>query len=797
MTPRSLILAISIAARLAAAAPSAPPTARPRPAIIPNPVSLVRRPGAFALSRRTRLLVPAHDAGAARAAATLRALLARSTAIRLAAPAVTAATDAPARAAASGAAIRFIRRAVPLAGPESYSLDVGATGVTIAAPRAAGLLYGAVSLWQLVPANHAARRAAVPGVAIEDAPRLRWRGLLLDSVRHYQSPATIRRFIDAMALVKLNVLHWHLSDDQGWRLAVPRYPRLTSIGAWRVPAGRAAARDLDPHTHRPRLYGGFYNEREVRALVAYAAARNVTVVPEIEMPGHSTAAMVAYPRLASIARGLRVVPSDWGIYPDTLNLEPHTFGFLEHVLTEVMRLFPGPFVHIGGDEVGTAQWRASPPVQARARSLGIADPAGVQAYFMQRIARFLLEHGRRPVGWDEMLQPGLSRRAVIMSWHGKAGALAATARGNDAVLAPWPMLYLDNRQSDSAREPPGRGRIVTLEELYRFDPLPGNLSPAERAHVLGVEGAVWTEYMRTTPQLFTMTWPRAAALAETGWSPPSRRHWRSFLRRLVHLEHHDRALGLAYSPATFRVRAAALYDFRAATARVTLATQARYGRIRYMLDGERPTAASPIYSAPLLLRLPVELRAANFAGTRRIGPVLDRRLALATAQRRSSQRLHLCSERLPLNIEDDAPLTGPRAKFLIDIENPCWVYRHADFDHARRLRVAVGQIPFNFQIGAGRGQIHLLAPHTPAGELVIRLDGCRGALLARLSLAPALASDAVTTLPAAPIPRSVHGIHDLCLRFAQHGLDPLWAIDWIELDATAPTAPAVPAVPAR
>ncbi|HUY83718.1 MAG TPA: family 20 glycosylhydrolase, partial [Steroidobacteraceae bacterium] len=497
----------------------------------------------------------------------------------------------------------------------------------------------------------------------------------------------------------------------------------------------------------------------------------------------------AYPSLASASAGPRAVPSDWGIYPDTLNIEPRTFGFLERVLGEVIRLFPGPYVHIGGDEVGHAQWAASRSVRERARALAIADPGGIQAYFMQRIARFLLAHGRRPVGWNEMLSAGLPRRAVIMSWHGAAGVRAALRAGHDVVLATWPRLYLDNRQSGSVREPPGRGRVVTLEELYRYQPIPAGLPRAERAHLLGVQGNLWTEYIRTSSQLERMALPRAAAIAEIGWSMPARRRWRDFLRRLPHLERRYRALGLRYSPATWRVRARATYDYRAATALVQLATQAHYGRIRYTLAGYAPQAGSAPYREPLVLRLPVTLRAADFAGRRRIGPVRTWHLSLATAQRRMSQQLALCSERLPLSIEDTAPRRGARAKFLVDIENPCWTYRAADFDETRSLRVAVGRVPFNFQIGADRAKIHLLAPRTPSGELVIRLDGCRGALLARLSLAPALAARGVTVLPAAPVPRTVRGIHDLCLRFAQHGLDPLWTIDWISLDqAAAPPA---------
>lgn len=767
-------LRISLLAALLAA-PLARPARAETASVVPNPAAMVREAGAFSLDAATPIVVPAHDRGARNAARFLRHWLRRSTGMRLA-----AAVSSPRRHA-----IEFIRAPIRATSREAYRLRVTPGRIVIEAPADAGLLYGAVTLWQLVPPGTRVHRELVPAVRVDDAPRFRWRGLLLDSVRHYQSPAYIRRFIGWMALHKLNVLHWHLTDDQGWRLQIKRYPLLTAIGAWRVPAGRAAARDLDPRTGRPRRYGGFYTQREVRELVAYAATRNVTIVPEIEMPGHALAALIAYPALASVTTLPRAVPSDWGIYDYPYNLDESTFAFLENVLTEVMGLFPSRYIHIGGDEVETDQWVASPEVRARAGALGLAVPVGLQPYFMRRIGRFLIAHGRRPVGWDEMLAPGLAKSAVIMSWHGAAGAAQAARQGNDAILAAWPTLYFDNRQSDSRDEPPGRGRVVTLEELYRFDPMPPGLDAVQRGHVRGVEGAVWTETMRTSAQLSEMTFPRAAAVAELGWSEPPRRHWRGFLARLGRLERLYDAVGLPHSRSVFAVRAAAAYDWRRAAAAVRLGTQGRYGEIRYTLDGTAPSVRSPLYRAPLDLALPAEIEAQNFDGDAALGPVLRRHFALAVAQRRYSQQLQLCTERLPLSLEDDAPLSGPRARFLVDIENPCWIYPHADLDHARGVIAAVGQVPFNFRIGADRAKIPRLAAGPGGPELQIHLDRCDGPMLARLALAPALAADAVTELPAAPL-AAVGGIHDLCLRFTQAHLDPLWTLDWIQLTIQPP-----------
>lgn len=762
------------------AAPLARPLYAESAAVIPNPATLEVLAGAFVLDGRTPIVVPAHDRGARNAAGFLRHWIARSTGIRLDRPANTARRHA----------IEFVREPVHSTSREAYRLRVTPGRIVIAAPTDAGLLYGAVTLWQLVPPGVQGGRERVPAVRIDDAPRFRWRGLMLDSVRHFQSPDYIRRFIDWMALHKLNVLHWHLTDDQGWRLQIKRYPRLTAIGAWRVPAGRAAARDLDPRTGRPRLYGGFYTQREVRALVAYAAARNVTIVPEIEMPGHALAALVAYPALASVAALPGGVPSDWGIYDYPYNLDESTFVFLENVLTEVMQLFPSRYIHIGGDEVQTGQWSDSPEVRARAAALGLTVPGGLQPYFMQRIGRFLIAHGRRPIGWDEMLQPGLPKRAVIMSWHGAAGAARAARQGNDAIVAAWPTLYFDNRQSASRDEPPGRGRVVTLAELYHYEPMPMGLDAGARDHILGIEGAIWTEHMRTTAQLSEMSFPRAAAVAELGWSQPARRHWSDFLRRLSRLERLYDAIHLPHSRSVFAVRAAATYDWHDDSATVLLRTQGRYGDIRYTLDGTTPGAGSPVYRRSLNLPLPTEIEAQDYADGSPVGPLLQREFSLAVAQRRYSQQLRLCSNQLPLSLEDDAPLHGPRARFLVDIENPCWIFPHANLDHARGVIAAVGQVPFNFQIGADRAKIPRLAQGAGGAELQIHLDRCDGPMIARLPLAPALAADGVTELPATRL-ASTGGIHDLCLRFTQPHLDPLWTIDWIQLTAQPPVTPVV------
>ena len=691
----------------AAVAPATRPPLTQIADVIPAPTEVVPRRGTFVVGEHTAVRLP-QEAAAAESVRYFVELLRASHPGWLKVIEDTPARGTPPRK--SGPAIAFtLESARPGASPESYEITITPRRVVVSAGDWRGLFYGAVTLWQLCTAGiDGTRGITLPSLHIVDAPRFRWRGLLLDSARHFQSPAFVMRYIDWMALHKLNILGWHLTDDQGWRLEILKYPRLTSVGAWRVPAGRAAARDLDPATGRPRLYGGYYTQEEVRRIVAHAAARNVTIVPEIEMPGHATAAIVAYPQLGALSEPLPAVSADWGVHPNLFNVEESTFGFLEDVLAEVMQLFPGEYIHLGGDEAVKDQWRSSARVQARMRELGVANEEALQGYFTHRMGEYLRSHGRRLVGWDDILEGGVPADAVVMSWRGVEGAITAAAAGHDAVLSPDPTLYLDSRQGRSSSEPPGRGTVETLEDVYHFDPLPGPLA-ADQRHVLGVEAALWTEHVRTEERAAYMTWPRAAAVAEIGWSPPARLDWTDFLARL---------------PAEFR-------------------------RLR---------ALGVHYSGDALAAPPV------------VGPY----------DRHMSQDLKTCSGKLVLNLEDDAPIAGPRAVFLIDILNPCWIFPAVELTATSTLTAAVGQVPFNFQIGKDIDQIKLNPPRTAAGELEVRLDACEGEPVAVLPLAVAVDNDAVTVLPQAPL-TGVHGQHELCLRFTERTLDPMWAIDWVEI----------------
>lgn len=768
---RSLIL-LSLLLALASAA--AAPTATP--AVIPNPAVLKLGRGQFVLDASVAIRIRSGDAELQAAANYLSDLIFQRYAIRL-----------PVRVGGTGQRAIQLSRSLLRGQAESYRVRVRPRQVALAAHSYEGLLHASRTLWQLIGRNATAPTLTIPALRIDDAPRFAWRGIMLDSARHYQSPAFIRHYIDWMALHKLNVLHWHLTDDQAWRLQIRKYPRLTDIGAWRVPAGRAAAADIDPATGKARTYGGFYTQDEVRAIVAHAQSRGVRIVPEIEMPGHASAPLVAYPEFAAGAQPPTEVPADWGIYAHVYGVDDATFGFLEDVLDEVMELFPDEWIHVGGDEVEQGEWAAAPAAQERMRALGLSDPKGLQGYFTQRIGRYLQAHGRRLVGWDEILEPGLAPNAIVMSWRGVDGAIAATAQGHDSVLSPWPTLYFDNRQGDGGDEPPGRLRMISLQDVYRFDPLPNTLSAQQAKHLLGIQGNVWSEHIRTEDRIGWMSFPRAAAVAELGWSIPERRDWPDFLRRLPALFAHYDALQIPHADSAFAVHAKTQYRRDPDRAEVTLSTQTGQGEIRYTLDGSMPSAESLRYAGTLTVALPAKLRATSFSGTQPLAQPRAFALQRSLAGRRSSAELRLCSEDIALGLEDEAPLLGPRAVFHLDIQNPCWIFVQAELDGIDRIAAMVGDVPFNFQIGDAVKKIKLAAPESPDGELLVHLDRCDGRLIARLPLPPISASTAATALTTGAI-EPQQGRHDLCLKFTQAGIDPMRAIDWVQLLEAEPSA---------
>ena len=433
-------------------------------------------------------------------------------------------------------------------GAEGYRLDVTATSVTVRAAAPAGAYYALETFKQLLPAA-IYRAAPIAGVSwtasavhIEDSPRFPWRGAHLDVSRHFMPKEFVKKYIDLLARHKLNRFHWHLTEDQGWRIEIKKYPRLTSVGACREQTA-VGTHNPDPkkRVFDGKRHCGFYTQDDVREIVAYAADRQITVVPEIEMPGHAQAAIAAYPELG-VRRDTTVgVMQVWGVGDFILSPDDRTVSFMQDVLTEVMALFPGPYIHIGGDEAVKTQWIASPVVQARMKQLGVKDEHELQSWFIRQMDTFLTKNGRRMIGWDEILEGGLAENATVMSWRGMQGGIAAAKAKHDVVMAPGSHTYFDHYQSrDRANEPLAIGGFTPIDSAYAFEPVPPSLTAAEAKYILGAQAQVWTEYILDAKQVEYMAFPRLTALSEALWSTKSRRNFSDFLQRLgPHLQRLD------------------------------------------------------------------------------------------------------------------------------------------------------------------------------------------------------------------------------------------------------------------
>jgi hexosaminidase len=434
-------------------------------------------------------------------------------------------------------------------GAEGYRLEVTPDLVTIRARARAGVFYAIQSLRQLLPPQvYAATPQSgiewkLPAVTIEDYPRFKWRGSMMDVSRHFMPKATVLKFIDLMAVHKLNTFHWHLTDDQGWRIEIKRYPKLTSVGSMRKETRVGHERDKKGFDGTP--HGGFYTQNEIREVVAYARDRFITIVPEIEMPGHAQAAIAAYPELGNTTEKLDV-GTVWGIYKHVFNVEEPTIEFLQNVLKEVLKLFPSEFIHIGGDEVLKDEWKTNASAQALMKEKGFKDEHELQSYFIQRMDKFLTAHGRRLIGWDEILEGGLAQGATVMSWRGNKGGIAAAKAGHDVVMAPNSHTYFDQYQSKDGNEPLSIGGFLPIEKAYEFDPVPPELNKEEQARVLGGQCQLWAEYISTPAHFEYMAFPRLSALAEAVWTPVDRKDYQSFQSRIEVQKQRYRVLGVNF-----------------------------------------------------------------------------------------------------------------------------------------------------------------------------------------------------------------------------------------------------------
>ncbi len=408
-------------------------------------------------------------------------------------------------------------------GPEGYALSIESAGVRVEAETREGFLHAVASLRQLLGDG------PLPAVRIQDAPRFRWRGLHVDVARHAFALPDLMRFVDAMALQKFNRLHWHLTDDQGWRIEIKRWPKLTSIGSKRAESPKRGARDEGDGVP----YEAHYTQAEVRAFVAYAAARGITVVPEIDMPGHAQAALSAYPEFGSGAPA--EVWTRWGISKRLFSVREETLAFLDDVLAEVAALFPGPYIHLGGDEAPTAEWEVCPAAAERMQAEGVDDARALQGWFHRRMATTLARLGKRPVAWDEVLECGAPPETIVMAWRDAAHAQTAARAGHDVVLCPMTHCYFDHYQGPVASEPEAIGGYTDLAKVRAYEPLDASWSPAEAEHLLGVQGNLWSEYIHDAEHLETMAWPRGSALAEVAWSSTAARTEGHADARLTHM----------------------------------------------------------------------------------------------------------------------------------------------------------------------------------------------------------------------------------------------------------------------
>ncbi len=566
--------------------------------IIPQPVSLQMGKGSFVIDNNTALQYNPASKDLKAAAAFFSSAIKNISGVNL-----------PAQAKKPKAITLSLAKTADL-GDEGYLLNVTPASVVITANTRAGIVYGLQTVLQTLPAVRTNAALQIPTMQVKDYPRFKWRGMHLDVSRHFFSPDLVKQYIDLMATYKMNTFHWHLTDDQGWRIEIKKYPKLTQVGAWRVDQNDKVWGQRPQATENETpTYGGYYTQDQVKEIVRYAAERNITIVPEIEMPGHSAAAVASYPFLSCTQRPQ--LPMTGGNYQHISSNycagNDSVFHFLEDVLSEVINLFPSPYIHVGGDEVDKGPWKACPKCQARIKAEGLKNEEELQSYFIRRMEAFVIRKKRKMIGWDEILEGGLAPEATVMSWRGEAGGIEAAKMNHDVVMTPGNPVYFDHYQGDPASEPLAIGGFNTLKRVYEYEPIPKELNEEQAKHVLGAQANLWTEFVTTPSHVLYMVLPRMLALAEVVWSPKEAKNWSSFNDRL---QHHFKTFdqkALPYGKGNFKV------DIRPASQAgqllVTLGTEAYKGEIYYTTDGSQPTLQSRKYTNPVRIDSSLVLKA--------------------------------------------------------------------------------------------------------------------------------------------------------------------------------------------
>ena len=505
-------------------------------------------------------------------------------------------------------------------GKEGYLMSVHKNIIKISANTEAGLFYGVQTLLQLLPAEILSNQVIkskewnIPCVSIKDKPEFKYRGMHLDVSRHFFPKEFIKKYIDLLAAYKLNYFHWHLTDDNGWRIEIKKYPLLTKISAWHVDREDEPWNNWSPvKPGESATYGGFYTQEDIREIVKYAAERYITIIPEIEMPAHSSEVFAAYPQYSCKGDTLNVVPGTYWPNTDILCAgNDSTFTFLEDILSEVFELFPGPYIHIGGDEANKSNWENCPKCRARMKAEGLNNEKELQSYFIKRIGNFISSKGKIMIGWDEILEGGLADDAVVMSWRGMAGGIEAARQKHDVIMTPTDFCYFDYYQADPQYEPKAIGGFVTLKKVYSFNPYPEELSSDERNFILGGQANLWSEFIKTPEHAEYMLLPRMLALAEDVWTPAKGKNWNDFIRRVnEHYKRFDKA-GLNYSRGSYKINFEPKFNDSLIIYNVKLNTEQYNPEIHYTIDGNTPDKNSSLYSQPITISGSSSIKAAIF-----------------------------------------------------------------------------------------------------------------------------------------------------------------------------------------
>jgi hexosaminidase len=511
---------------------------------------------------------------------------------------------------------------------EGYLLKIDKNKIEIRANSSKGAFYAVQSLIQLLPIENKSTSISIQCLEIQDAPQFAYRGMHLDVARHFFSVDFIKKQLDLMALLKMNTFHWHLTEDQGWRIEIKKYTKLQEIAAFRNETLIGHYSD-EPHQFDGKKYGGFYTQKEIKEIVRYASERQITVIPEIEMPGHSQAAIAAYPELGCTGNQLEVA-TKWGVFEDIYCTKESTFQFLEDVIDEIIPLFPGKYIHIGGDEAPKSRWKNCAHCQNVIKKEGLKDEHELQSYFIKRMEKYINSKGKQIIGWDEILEGGLAPNATVMSWRGNVGAIEAAKQQHEVILTPNSHNYFDYYQSDNENEPLAIGGFLPLEKVYDFNPIPEELTKEEAKFVLGAQGNVWTEYMSTPQKVEYMVFPRMIALAEVVWSAKEHKIYDDFIRRLEFFNKRLDAKNVNYANHLYEVKGEFInkngkvfYEFETIT---------KGKDIRFTTDNSEPNSNSKIYEKPIPIEKSQTLKAAVFnkEGTK-LGSIFEQKINLHKA----------------------------------------------------------------------------------------------------------------------------------------------------------------------